>query len=59
MALKASFVCPYAHTSATMENLPAAQNLLGLFRTQSNKMIVWCSATLLPLGQFLCVHCAV
>lgn len=55
---KASFACPYVHThtSATMENLAAAQNLLGLFRARNNKVIMWCCAALLALGHLLCLH---
>lgn len=57
MALKGDFACPYAHASAIIENLPAAQNLLGLFR--KHKMITWCCAALLSLGHFLRTLCCV
>lgn len=47
-------VCMHTHTSATTENLPAAQNLLGLF---SSKVIVVLCSTFSPWAFIVSTPC--
>lgn len=52
-------ICMHTHTSATMENLAAAQNLLGLFRTRNNKVIVVLCSTVSPRAFIVSTPCHV